>query len=183
MSLKSEKSTASLNRRERPQSMKAAAEEENSKGAEVKQRPVERMKSNRIGEVAGGTAGKCAAVCCCCPFALMNMLVLVVYKVPAGVCRKMWRKRKLRQRKKDALLQRTSPDPSLSVGEESDVEMIEKKGGGGGGTGTGTGTDAVDIESEMWARFDGAGFWRSSSQRGSSKEVCNAPTGVIVSNA
>ncbi|KAE8056913.1 hypothetical protein FH972_013645 [Carpinus fangiana] len=51
----------------------------------------------RIGEVAGGTATKCATICCCCPCSVMNLLVLTVYKVPAGLRREAWKHRK-RQR-------------------------------------------------------------------------------------
>ncbi|KAI9073010.1 hypothetical protein K1719_044677 [Acacia pycnantha] len=40
------------------------------------------------GEVAGGTAAECTAIFCCLPCTVMDMVVLVVYKVPAGLCRK-----------------------------------------------------------------------------------------------
>ncbi|KAA8550121.1 hypothetical protein F0562_001805 [Nyssa sinensis] len=61
---------------------------------------------HRIGEVAGGTAAECAAICCCCPCGLMNLLLLAVYKVPKGLCKKALKKRK-RQKvmKKKKLLQ------------------------------------------------------------------------------
>ncbi|KAG2272253.1 hypothetical protein Bca52824_066808 [Brassica carinata] len=34
-------------------------------------------------EFCGGTTASCAAVCCCCPCGLVNLLVLAIYKVPA----------------------------------------------------------------------------------------------------
>ncbi|KAL3535999.1 hypothetical protein ACH5RR_004460, partial [Cinchona calisaya] len=55
--------------------------------------------SKRVAEVLGGTAAECAAICCCCPCGLVNLLVLAVYKVPAGLCRKALRKKRQRRRK------------------------------------------------------------------------------------
>ncbi|KAJ8570594.1 hypothetical protein K7X08_037566 [Anisodus acutangulus] len=46
----------------------------------------------RFAEVAGGTTAECTAVACCCPCGIVNLLVLAVYKVPAGLCRKALRK-------------------------------------------------------------------------------------------
>ncbi|PON50885.1 hypothetical protein PanWU01x14_220170 [Parasponia andersonii] len=139
----------------------------------------------RIGELAGGTAAECAAVCCCFPCALMNFVVLAVYKVPTGLCRQVWEKRKKRQRsakmKKGLLLQKRPNGPRDGpVREEREAEwkrvkeaalVQEKKinGGGGGGGGGGSSYGAagtVDyLDEEMWDRFYGAGFWRSPSQR------------------
>ncbi|POO01401.1 hypothetical protein TorRG33x02_027080 [Trema orientale] len=136
----------------------------------------------RIGELAGGTAAECAAVCCCFPCALMNFVVLAVYKVPTELCRKAWAKRKKRQRsakmKKGLLLlqQRPNGPGDGSVREELEAEWKrvkeaaleeEKINGGGGGGGCGDGAPGtVDfLDEEMWDRFYGTGFWRSPSQR------------------
>ncbi|KAL6340568.1 hypothetical protein AAG906_010476 [Vitis piasezkii] len=101
------------------------------------------------------TAAECAAICCCCPCGVMNLLILAVYKLPAGLCRKMWRRRNLRRKKRNALLQqRPSAGPPTCSCDEGNVQMIERGGKNG-----------VDLDDEMWARFYGAGFWRSSSQR------------------
>lgn len=154
------KSPPSVNRRQQLLSSKPVAEEQNNMGVEEKRRqtvsPVESEKSKRIGEVAGGTAAECAAICCCCPCGVMNLLILAVYKLPAGLCRKMWRRRNLRLKKKrNALLQqRPSAGPPTCSCDEGNVQMIERGGKNG-----------VDLDDEMWARFYGAGFWRSSSQR------------------
>ncbi|KAH0886270.1 hypothetical protein HID58_062366, partial [Brassica napus] len=51
----------------------------------------------KVGEVAGGAAAECAAVCCCCPCAVVNLVVLAVYKVPAAVCKKAWKRSKRRR--------------------------------------------------------------------------------------
>nr|GMD03079.1 uncharacterized protein LOC109191620 [Ipomoea batatas] len=50
-----------------------------------------------VGEFAGGTAAGCAMVCCCCPCAVLDFLVFAFYRVPVGLCRKAWRRRKQKQ--------------------------------------------------------------------------------------
>ncbi|GAV78595.1 hypothetical protein CFOL_v3_22060, partial [Cephalotus follicularis] len=127
-------------------------------------------KSRKLGEVIGGTAAECAAVCCCCPCTVMNLLVLAIYKVPAGLCRNAWRRRKRKKRqrltkKRGLLMQRpTTSDGSVgSTGEEllekemKEMDSDDDKGKSG----------ADDLENEMWGRFFGAGFWRSPSHRDS----------------
>ncbi|XP_050224537.1 uncharacterized protein LOC126674173 [Mercurialis annua] len=117
-------------------------------------------KTKRLGEVAGGTAAGCAAVCCCCPFTLMNFLVLAVFKVPACLCKKAKRRRRLKKKKKmQALL---SPGPSCSRNDLC-IETLERKVRGGDGRDD-AGIEAVDLEKEMWDRFFATGFWRSPSQ-------------------
>ena len=131
----------------------------------------------RIGELAGGTAAECAAVCCCFPCALMNFLVLAVYKVPTGLCRKAWAKRKKRQRlakMKGLLQQKRSSGPGGPTREELEVKWkrvkeaaLEEEKINGGGVSADGGSGTVDFleEEEMWERFYGTGFWRSPSQR------------------
>ncbi|XP_022153857.1 uncharacterized protein LOC111021273 [Momordica charantia] len=105
----------------------------------------------RLAEVAGGTAAECAAICCCFPCTLMNLLILTVYKLPVGLCKKVWNKKLAKRRriakKNKALLQHRPPaddtfPPSCLSSE--DVELEEKI---------------------MWDRFYGTGFWRTPSQR------------------
>lgn len=132
----------------------------------------------RLGEVAGGTAAECAAVCCCCPCALMNVLVLALYKVPTGLCRKAWAKRKKRQRlakmRKGLLQQKRPSGPLGPTREELEAELKRVKDGaleeekinGGGCDGAAAASGTVDfLDEEMWDRFYGTGFWRSPSQR------------------
>ncbi|KAH7864144.1 hypothetical protein Vadar_026306 [Vaccinium darrowii] len=127
----------------------------------------------RVGEVAGGTAAECAAVCCCCPCAVMDLLLLAVYKVPTGLCKKAWKKkqRQMMKKKKAALLQQQQQQTTASTSSSS----LSKAGTGSSFNDSEIGkSDAderkgegstVDFETEMWDRFYGAGFWRSTSQR------------------
>ncbi|GMJ12003.1 hypothetical protein like AT3G11690 [Hibiscus trionum] len=121
-------------------------------------------KSAKLGEFCGGTTAECAAVCCCFPCGIANLLVLVIYKVPAGLCRRAFRmKRRRKQRKKGLFQPRNGfgcEDGELSnrpmvcvedilldmkVSEEEDKALFK-------------------LEEEMWEKFNGSGFWRSPSQ-------------------
>ncbi|KAK3020144.1 hypothetical protein RJ639_003252 [Escallonia herrerae] len=88
---------------------------------------------DRIGEVAGGTAAECAAVCFCCPCAVVNLLVLAVYRVPVGLCRKAWRRRK----RKRWMVARAKKNSAASKRYASDGEDGEIGG-----------AEAVDLEEE-----------------------------------
>ncbi|TKY66997.1 hypothetical protein E2542_SST09888 [Spatholobus suberectus] len=120
----------------------------------VRGQPSRRHKRRGVGEVAGGAAADCAAVCCCCPCAVLNLVVLAVYRVPAGLVKKAAHKRRRRRLPKNdvVLLQRqrsSSVDASdIAVGPtrleeflkkepEEEKEKIEDEG----------------LEKEMWARF------------------------------
>lgn len=133
--------------------------------------------NRRLGEVAGGTAAECAAVCCCCPCTVMNLVILAVYKVPAGLCRKAWNKNKRqrlarRKNKKTAgFLQQGSasaaeagPTREELTAEMNKLSLVETNNVVGDG-----GKEAIDKEKEMWDQFFGGGFWRSPSQREESR--------------
>ncbi|KAG5566438.1 hypothetical protein RHGRI_002121 [Rhododendron griersonianum] len=122
-----------------------------------------------VGEVAGGTAAECAAICCCCPCAVMDLLLLAVYKVPTGLCKKAWRKQqrqRMKKKKAAALLQQ------LPQQQERPLEATSSSSKGGTGSsfddsevGRSDGDDdrdgsAADFETEMLDRFYGGGFWR-----------------------
>ncbi|KAE8715287.1 protein MKS1-like [Hibiscus syriacus] len=63
----------------------------------------------QFGEVCGGTTADVAAVCCCCPCGLANLVVLAICKVPAGLYRKAQRQKRLKkQQKKGCINQRTT---------------------------------------------------------------------------
>ncbi|XP_058204420.1 uncharacterized protein LOC131318569 [Rhododendron vialii] len=125
-----------------------------------------------FGEVAGGTAAECAAVCCCCPCALVDFLVLTVYKLPAGLCRKaLKQKRRSRLMKKGLLPQPSSrhcgcgcddtelqihPVAAISESMMAADKVLES---------VQPDEDVMQLEKEMWERFYGAGFWRSPSQK------------------
>ncbi|KAG4972129.1 hypothetical protein JHK84_038208 [Glycine max] len=130
-----------------------------------------RRERRRVGEVAGNATAECAAVCCCVPLTVMDMVVLATYKLPAGLLKKAMHKRKgrlLQKRKKktEALLDHgpVKADNSghglgLGLGLGSTLEehlakeVAEEK------------LEASRLEDEMWAQFNGTGFWRSASQR------------------
>lgn len=118
-----------------------------------------------MGEVAGGAAAECAAVWCCGPCAVVNLVVLAVYRVPAAVCKKAWRQAKrqrfMRRRLGSAAAESTvharlkEEDPTAEIVFEENVVNGELN-------------DVVVLEDEMFERFYGAGFWRSPSQRDTS---------------
>lgn len=111
---------------------------------------------NRAGEVAGGAAAECTAVVCCFPCAVMDMVVLTVYKVPAGLCRKAIDKRKgkpspRRMNHEQVLLKERNTtcsncDSAMSK-EAEGVSLMESS----------------EFDKELWAKFRGTGFWRSPS--------------------
>ncbi|MED6147979.1 hypothetical protein PIB30_048899 [Stylosanthes scabra] len=134
--------------------------------------------SSAVGEVVGGTAAECMAVCCCCPCGLaFNVLLLALYKLPFGLCRRMIRG--IRQRKKGLL-----PHPAarrrlqckcgccdvgglrmiepMCANDENDMKAVQYS------SFLEADKETVDLENEMWDKFYGAGFWRSSSRRDSS---------------
>ncbi|XP_021892624.1 uncharacterized protein LOC110810690 [Carica papaya] len=132
-----------------------------------------KKKGRKLGEMAGGAAAECAAVCCCCPCTVMNLLVLAVYRLPSGLCKKAWKKR-LRQRRKrqngllvgDMSLSRESGSWPSGIDLETEVKRVADGDGDGAIAGVGDcETEAVDLDKEMWDRFCGTGFWRSPSQR------------------
>ncbi|GAB4824581.1 hypothetical protein Ancab_007454 [Ancistrocladus abbreviatus] len=131
-----------------------------------------RAKAN-VGEVAGGTAAECAAICCCCPYTVMQCVILAVYKVPTGICRKVWRKQQQKKlMKKQGLLghhhrhlqgSSVGGAPIVPVSDESsdvdytEFEMIKVSIDGS--------AEVIELDKDMWEHFHNAGFWRSPSQR------------------
>ncbi|KAF5747752.1 hypothetical protein HS088_TW05G00479 [Tripterygium wilfordii] len=126
--------------------------------------------SARIAEVAGETTAECAAICCCCPCGLVNLLLLPIYKVPAGLCRRALRRKRLQRlmTKKDLLPPRHKrcqcgycDDTEMQIHPfcEEQEEEFQKT------TSKEEEKAVEELEKEMWARFYGAGFWRSPSQR------------------
>lgn len=120
------------------------------------------VRKARFAEVAGGTAAECAAVCCCCPCGLVNLLVLAVYKLPAGLCRKALRRKRRRRINKKGIKQ-CDDNSELSIhpynGGAASLAVVD------GGRSLESDKDVVALEKEMWSKFYGAGFWRSPSQR------------------
>ncbi|KAF5750609.1 hypothetical protein HS088_TW03G00948 [Tripterygium wilfordii] len=124
---------------------------------------------SRIAEVAGGTTAECAAICCCCTCGLVNLLLLPIYKVPAGLCRRARRKKRLQRlmTKKDLLppgnrrCQCGFNDTELEIHPFCrEEEEFQKRT-----TSKEEEMAVEELEKEMLARFYGGGFWRSPSQR------------------
>ncbi|KAL1549242.1 hypothetical protein AAHA92_17371 [Salvia divinorum] len=124
------------------------------------------MRRLSVAEMAGGATAECAAVCCCCPCGVLNLAVLAVYKVPAGLCRKALRKQRHRQLLKKGILQPHgySCDDEYFFRHHSDcssdssvVTSFESSRSGN--------VQVIELEKEMMDKFYGAGFWRSPSQK------------------
>nr|XP_043634914.1 uncharacterized protein LOC122606010 [Erigeron canadensis] len=122
--------------------------------------------SHRLAEVAGGTTAECAAVVCCFPCTVVNFIVLAVYKVPAGLCRKALRKNKRRMLMKKGLLIHS---PRGGVGDVSGggyrIDAATTAVVSGERFVMNSGDEFIELENEMWEKFYGTGFWRSLSQR------------------
>ncbi|XP_027350734.1 uncharacterized protein LOC113861858 [Abrus precatorius] len=133
-----------------------------------------------VGEVVGGTAAECVAVCCCFPCGVANFLLLALYKVPAGLCRQMLKKRRRRRMIKEGLLQPKRRHCSCGCCDDVNGHRIYPM----------CANDASDItrlyaaepddetmalEREMWDKFYGTGFWRSSSRKESSQSLSSTP--------
>ncbi|KFK38537.1 hypothetical protein AALP_AA3G126800 [Arabis alpina] len=144
-------------------------------------------------EFCGGTTASCAAVWCCCPCGLVNLLVLAIYKVPKGICRRALRNRRRKHLVKNGMLpplpidgkteriQRVFQNSEFAIhpldsndvsDDDDDDDFLDLKYIGKSTTAAkeeeiGDDDDAavLALEKEMWNRFYGAGFWRSPSQR------------------
>ncbi|GAU17540.1 hypothetical protein TSUD_340840 [Trifolium subterraneum] len=137
-----------------------------------------------VGEVVGGTAAECVAVCCCCPLTLADFLLLTIYKIPMGLYRKMLRKRRRRRVIKEGLLQLQPKERKCSCGCCEDVNGVPriypmcindasdiKRLHSSESDNDDDDKDAMALEKEMWERFYSTGFWRSSSRRESTQIV------------
>ena len=116
--------------------------------------------SSRLAEVSGGATAEVASVCCCCPCILVNFLVLSVYRIPASLCREALKSNKERRKRKQLTTtgffprRKTCVHP-ISVDllkEDSNVEKMDEK-------------EVMELEKEMWEKFQATGFWRSPSQK------------------
>ncbi|KAG6433864.1 hypothetical protein SASPL_105483 [Salvia splendens] len=124
------------------------------------------MRRVRAAEMAGGATADCAAVVCCCPCGVLNLAVMAVYKVPAGLCRKALRKQRQRRLLKKGILQprgggddddyfsqlQSNVSSESSVSTASDSSPYDN-------------AEVIELEKEMLNKFYGAGFWRTPSQK------------------
>ncbi|XP_039841229.1 uncharacterized protein LOC120701151, partial [Panicum virgatum] len=110
---------------------------------------------------AAVTAAECAAVCCCFPCAVVELAVLAAVRVPAALCRRAIRARRRRRRAARAAQARRKEMDDLVAADATDRNGVAmdlcywapKH------------DDLAEVEKEVWASFQGAGFWRSPSQR------------------
>lgn len=117
---------------------------------------------SKVGEAVGGTA----AVICCFPCAVINLVVLAVYKVPIGLWKRAWNRKKRKQRRRllskknknsasfDEFDWRLKKNVGLGLILSSDDEEEEERE-----------NDRLELEEEMYGQFY-RGFWRSPSQKG-----------------
>ncbi|KAI3706586.1 hypothetical protein L6452_24426 [Arctium lappa] len=117
-------------------------------------------RKKHMAEVVGGTAAEMAAVGCCVPCAVVDFVVLTMYKVPAGICRNAMRKKS----PPNLVLKRNDSVSSMGSLDDSELSMhpaviaaaerfmrpeVDK--------------DMMELENEMWDKFSESGFWRSPS--------------------
>ncbi|KAF2322408.1 hypothetical protein GH714_014752 [Hevea brasiliensis] len=108
------------------------------------------MKIKRFGEVAGGTAAECTAVCCCCPCTVMNILVLAIYKMPACICRRARERHRVMKRQQQTLLVHAGRNDLCREELEREVQAVaEKQKPCGGGDDDDGKTEAVDLEKDV----------------------------------
>ncbi|XP_043725756.1 uncharacterized protein LOC122672330 [Telopea speciosissima] len=124
----------------------------------------------RFAEIVGETTADCAAVCCCMPCGLVKLLVLTMYKWPAGLCRKAlkhMKKKKEQQRLKNRLL---SQKQRCTCGcNETELQALPVSVDllplDNSDKDDQTAKEFLELDKEMWDQFYNAGFWRSPSNR------------------
>ncbi|KAL5999290.1 hypothetical protein ACLOJK_040741 [Asimina triloba] len=125
----------------------------------------------RLAELAGGTTAECAAICCCCPCGIVNLMVLAVVKLPAGLCRKAIARRK---RKVGGLLPPKQQQQLELVKRYDDMELAELERMVAAEVrwpaDKSPSVVVVEMEEEMWVQLYGTGFWRNLSERESEPE-------------
>uniref|UniRef100_A0A0E0BVE6 Uncharacterized protein n=1 Tax=Oryza glumipatula TaxID=40148 RepID=A0A0E0BVE6_9ORYZ len=122
-----------------------------------------REQQPRCGEVAGGTAAECAAVFCCFPFAVVELVVLAAVRAPAALCRRAvrgGRRRRVRSTKPKETGAMDIASPRSLAAAAAKARKVDADF-----PATPKAEHLVDMEKEVWASFYGGGFWRSPSQR------------------
>ncbi|KAK4783404.1 hypothetical protein SAY86_007778 [Trapa natans] len=114
----------------------------------------------RLGEVAGGATAECVAVCCCCPCVVADLLVLAVYRLPAGLCRRALRKRRQRRMSKQIkgggrCSCRCEENEARTRSMVRAEELLESK------MKMEWSREMEELEAEMLKNFYNSGFWRS----------------------
>lgn len=124
-------------------------------------------------EFCGGTTAGCAALCCCAPCSVVSLVVFAVYKAPRAICRRgirRMRRRRGRRAKTDVLLDNGDCERRLcKVGSSQfAIHPLESRDDGeldklAMYLSEDEDDEVIALEKEMWNRFNGGGFWRSTS--------------------
>lgn len=116
-------------------------------------------------------------MCCCCPCAVVNILLLAVYKVPAELCKKAIRRRKRRRllkMKNKMMMQQNNNNYNSGSNSMKDInvrgmltleECLSEEMKAYVAAEGRSSEEVEELEREMWALFQETGFWRSSSRR------------------
>ncbi|CAL9132739.1 hypothetical protein MUK42_16938 [Musa troglodytarum] len=121
---------------------------------------------SRCAEASGETAAECAAIFCCCPCGLAKLLVFAVIKLPEGLVRKALRQRRKRKKKATGIWR--PKDGAFDDDDEFSVHggfLFLAAGAEGAWPAKTPAQELLELEKEMRAKFYGAGFWRSASQK------------------
>ncbi|KAB2065682.1 hypothetical protein ERO13_A09G100800v2 [Gossypium hirsutum] len=116
-------------------------------------------KGRNYGGMVGGSAAECTAVCCCFPLTIMELLVLGLYKVPTGLCKKACRRKKGKSK--------SHGFHPTSSSEDQDTELHQMVGNADDGSRV-----TVDSEDKKSDRFFGTGFWRDPSEKETHDVMC-----------
>ncbi|KAH0460768.1 hypothetical protein IEQ34_008343 [Dendrobium chrysotoxum] len=120
--------------------------------------------SKRLAEVAGGKAAECAVVACCCPCSLVNLLILTVVKLPAGLFQRAMRRRRMKRKKKARLLGMDNK-PKASFQEDKPASSPAPAESPIPWPAKSPSAEVSEMVKKMWPEFFGTGFWRSPSER------------------
>ncbi|XP_038999048.1 uncharacterized protein LOC120124438 [Hibiscus syriacus] len=118
--------------------------------------PKTARKGKNYGGIVGGSAAECTAVACCVPLTMTEMLFLGLYKVPTGLCKKAYARKRRNHRNQISHPTPPMEDPELD-------RMVNGKQIGDNEDNGSMGTDESDTEEKLAARFPGTGFWREHS--------------------
>ncbi|XP_068650746.1 uncharacterized protein [Aristolochia californica] len=115
--------------------------------------------SSKFVETAGMTTAECAAVCCCWPCGLLDLVVTAVVKLPAGLCRRAIRNKQRKRRvKRLCALPRRHHDDDLQIHPVDDMMIPWLPESSPSAL-------VSEFEKEMWTVFYNTGFWRNPSAR------------------
>ncbi|XP_010236996.2 uncharacterized protein LOC104584349 [Brachypodium distachyon] len=143
----------------------------------VEQRLRRRGRAPGCGEVAGGTAAGCAAVSCCLPLAVVELVVLAAVRAPAALCQRSISKRRRAARRKETEDDLAIASAPASAGDASPTSVALAKNSALEAANddeawpcwsllkpaavAAAAEELAEAEEEVWARFCGNGFWRS----------------------